>query len=149
MAHTEARPRKQRDETFIQDLCDEVIGQRSLRNKRPFPFLVSDPGRNGRTQRLEVDIYYPDLNLVIEYREIQHTKPVKITNRRMTVSGVLRGEQRKIYDERRRTVFKDNNVHLVELNYSDFRHRSNGRLTRDRAADQRVIREKLRPLLGV
>ena len=38
----------------------------------------------------------------------------------MTVSGVSRGEQRKIYDERRRIGLPKHGIKLVIISYSDF-----------------------------
>lgn len=62
--------RKDRDEDYILDLSDKVLLQRGKRQHK-FNFLLGDSGR-----RLPVDIYYPTLNLVIEYREYQHTNIV-------------------------------------------------------------------------
>ncbi|WP_309751901.1 hypothetical protein [Novosphingobium sp.] len=45
---------------------------------------------------LPVDAWYPELALVIEYRERQHSEAVKFFDQRETVSGVGRGEQRRI-----------------------------------------------------
>ena len=46
---------------------------------------------------------------MIEYCERQHTEAVAFFdhNERLTVSGVTRGEQRKIYDQRRRDLLKN------------------------------------------
>ena len=38
----------------------------------------------------------------------------------MTVSGVSRGEQRKIYDERRRTELPKHGIKVVVISYSAF-----------------------------
>jgi hypothetical protein len=91
---------KDSDENYVLNLCDEVLNQKGLRQHR-FDFLRGDSGT-----KLPVDIYYPSLNLVIEYRETQHTNSVKHFDKPdvMTVSGVHRGEQRKIYDQRRRDI---------------------------------------------
>jgi hypothetical protein len=51
---------------------------------------------------LPIDAWYLSFNLVIEYRERQNIYTVAIFYRRQTVSGVSRGEHRKLYDERRR-----------------------------------------------
>lgn len=79
------------DEAWIIDLCDAVLGQKALRQHR-FPFLLGDPNRRGRKAHLPVDAFYPDLKLVIEYHECQHSKPVRFLDRRPTVSGVPRGQ---------------------------------------------------------
>lgn len=127
-----------RDEHYVLALCDAVLGRKSLRRHR-FPFLLGDSGRP-----LPVDAFYPDLKLVIEYRERQHSEPVALFDRRETVSGVPRGQQRAIYDQRRREVLPKNGIRVIELSYSDFAHGSNKRLKRNEQEDISVIRSKLR-----
>lgn len=130
------------DENYILDLCDEVLNQRSLRQHR-FDFLVGDPGRNGLCRRLPVDAWYPSLRLVIEYRERQHTEAVAFFDKRETVSGMGRGEQRRLYDQRRRDVLPKQEITLIEFDYSDFSHQNNRRLTRTNG-DRMVIEQRLR-----
>lgn len=102
------------DEYYVIGLCNEALGVEAEQQYK-FPFLLGDSGR-----ALPVDAYYRELNLVIEYYERQHTEEVKFFNRRMTVSGVSRGEQRKIYDERRRTELPKHGIKLVVISYTDF-----------------------------
>jgi hypothetical protein len=90
-----------------------------------------------------VDAYYPDHRLVIEYRERQHTESIPIMDRRMTVSGVDRGTQRAIYDQRRRAVLPLHGIRLVELPFTDFAHDKNKGLCRRREEDLIVIRQAL------
>jgi hypothetical protein len=102
------------DEKYVIDLWDEVLGKKALRQHR-FDFLrggsrTAKPGR-----LLPVDPFYCELSLVVEYRERQHGEPVAIMDRRDTVSGCKRGEQRRIYDDRRRTELKSHGVRLLEL----------------------------------
>jgi len=68
-----------------------------------FPRLLGDPGVNGASVALPVDGYWHDLRLIVEYRERQHDKATPFFDKpdRLTVSGVHRGEQRRLYDERR------------------------------------------------
>lgn len=126
-----------RDEEYILDLCDEILGQKCLRQHR-FPFLAGDKGH-----KLPVDGYYPTLSLVVEYRERQHAEPVRFFDRRLTVTGVHRGEQRRIYDQRRRDVLPQHGIHLVELNVTEFLHDSRKRLLRERDEDVRHLRMRL------
>ncbi len=130
------------DEAYVIDLCDEVLGSRALRQHR-FDFLRGDarPGKEG--VRLPVDAYYPDRNLVVEYCERHHTETVPIMDRRWTVSGVDRGAQRAIYDQRRREVLPQHHIELVELSYADFAHKENKRLCRSLSEDLAVIRRTL------
>lgn len=112
--NTRSWGRANSDEQYVVDLCNEALGLKGLQQYK-FPFLLGDSGK-----RLPVDVYYPKLNLVIEYYERQHTESVQLFDRKMTVSGVSRGEQRRIYDERRRAVLPKHGIKLVIVNYSDF-----------------------------
>ncbi|WP_304063623.1 hypothetical protein [Pedobacter glucosidilyticus] len=109
--------------------------QKALRQYR-FDFLRGDSG-----VKLPVDAYYPDLKLVIEYRERQHTEEVKFFDKRITSSGVSRGEQRKQYDEKRRIVIPKNGLQLIEINYSDLEHTKSKRLMRNTELDWESIKE--------
>ncbi|RRN76358.1 hypothetical protein EIM50_25085, partial [Pseudoxanthomonas sp. SGD-10] len=75
---------KHRDEDYVLDLCDEILQIKGSRQHK-FDFLVGDSGR-----KLPVDIYYPTLNLVIEYREYQHSNEALFFDKpdKMAVSGV-------------------------------------------------------------
>lgn len=126
------------DETYILDLCDSVLKIKGIRQHR-FDFLKGDTG-----VRLPVDIYYPQLNLVIEYREKQHTEEVNFFDKRVTASGITRGEQRKKYDALRRQLLPKNAIKLIELGCDDFEHTTAKRLLRNKAMDLLVIRKKLK-----
>jgi hypothetical protein len=132
-----------RDEIYILNLCDEVLSRKALRQHR-FDFLKGDSGR-----KLPVDAYYEDLKLVIEYRERQHSESVSLFDKRMTVSGISRGEQRAKYDELRRQKIPQEGFNLVELCYFDFSHNTNKRLKQDKTCDIPVIQKKLRQYLCV
>ncbi len=130
-----------KDETYIVDLCDEILGQKALRGHR-FPFLLGDLGKNGRRSCLPVDAYYPDLNLVVEYHERQHSESVMLFDRRTTISGVKRSEQRRIYDRRREEVLPQHGITVVVLSYQDFEHTGSKRLRRV-SSDRLVIQQRL------
>lgn len=123
-----------KDETYVIDLCDEVLGMKAIRQHR-FPFLKGDGN-----SLLPVDAYYPTLNLVVEFRERQHTEAVAFFDRRQTISGLPRSEQRKLYDQRRRDILPQHGIRLVEINYSDFEHTASKRLKRMREKDLEVVR---------
>jgi len=135
--------RKNRDEYYILELCDSVLAQEGKRQHK-FSFLLGDSGR-----RLPVDIYYPTLNLVIEYREYQHTNAVPFFDKKdkITVSGVSRGEQRRIYDQRRRNILSTQGIHLIEINYDDFDYKKNNRLLRNKDQDIIIVTNKLKIFL--
>jgi len=63
------------------------------------------------------------------------------------VSGVHRGEQRKIYDERRRKVLPENNIQLIEISYSDFTFDRQKRIIRNLQSDEIIIKNKLATVL--
>ena len=128
-----ASKRAKSDEAYILDLCDEILKEKSLRQHR-FDFLRGDTGT-----KLPVDAYYPNLNLVIEYREKQHTEAVGFWDKKATASGISRGEQRRKYDERRRIEIPANGLRLLEINYSVFDHRSNKQLIRNCVKDKKKL----------
>lgn len=135
--------RKDSDEHYVLDLCDEVLESKGLRQHR-FDFLLGDPNAQGKCAKLPVDSYYPELNLVIEYKEQQHTKPNKHFDKPdlFTVSGVHRGEQRKIYDQRRLDVLPKHGISVLEISYSNFECDSKDRILR---SDKNI--EKVKKLL--
>jgi len=137
-----SRRRSDNDECYVINVCDRVLGLSGQRQKR-FDFLLGDPGKTGSCVRLPVDAYYSDLNLVIEYREIQHFQRNSLMDKRMTCSGLTRGEQRKLYDQRRRDVLPTRGIRLIEFDYHLFGHDVRDRLTRNEVNDDAVVRAKL------
>lgn len=133
------------DEAWIIDICDAVLGRKASRQHR-FPFLQGDPGPSGRRPLLPVDAYYHDLRLVIEYHERQHTQRVKLFDDRITVSGVPRGEQRRRYDDYRRTLLPRHGYGLVIFDYAEFDHTSGGRLMRN-SRDREIVTARLQAYL--
>lgn len=130
------KSRKDNDEHYVLDLCDEILQLKGSR-QHTFDFLIGDSGR-----KLPLDAYYSKIDLVIEYRETQHTNQVKFFDKPdiMTVSGVSRGEQRRIYDQRRRDVLPKNGIKLVEINYLDFECDIKHRIIRNKERDLEVVR---------
>lgn len=129
------------DEAWIIGLCDEVLGEQAIRQHR-FSFLTGDPGSTGRRSPLPVDAFYPARKLLIEFHEIQHSKPVAHFDKRQTVSGVSRAEQRRRYDELRREVLPRHGIDIVIFDYSEFEHTTGGRLRRT-SRDRQIIAERL------
>ena len=127
--------REQSDESYVIDLCDEVLGIKASRQHK-FDFLTGDTGH-----KLPVDAYYETLRLVMEYHERQHTESVAFFDRRLTVSGVSRGEQRRIYDQRREQVLPEHGIRHVVISYSDFG--TTKKLTRNRNNDILVVKRLL------
>ncbi|MCR6488358.1 hypothetical protein M8542_36565 [Amycolatopsis sp. OK19-0408] len=136
--------RETSDEAYVLDLCDEILGEAGQRQAR-FGWLVGDPGRNGRGRRLPVDSYWKHLKLVVEYREIQHDRPVRHFDKpdRLTISGVHRGRQRALYDQRRDDQIPAHGLRLVIIKPAHLAADGRGRLRRDRPADLRSLRSVL------
>ena len=141
-----SRGRADSDESYVIDLCDEVLGERARRQHR-FDWLLGDPGSAGARATLPVDAYYPDHRLVAEYRERQHDEPVAHFDKPdvLTVSGVHRGEQRHIYDRRRDELIPSHGLRLVVIRCGDLASNKQGRLTRDRTGDLAALRAMLTP----
>ena len=136
--------RETSDETYVLDLCDEVLGAPGQRQAR-FSWLTGDLGRDGRARTLPVDSYWPQLDLVVEYREIQHDRPVKHFDKpdQLTVSGVHRGLQRALYDQRRDEQIPAHGIRLVVIKPAELTSNRQGRLLRHRHEDLRSLRARL------
>lgn len=133
---------EERDEEYVIDLCDEILDLKASRQHR-FDFLTGDTG-----YKLPVDAYYKELELVVEYNEKQHTESVNLFDKKKTVSDVLRDEQRKIYDERRKKVLPQHGISIVIISYDDFNHDMRKRIKREKANDLKVIKHKLNDFLN-
>lgn len=133
------------DEAYVLDLCDDVLGERGSRQHR-FDWLVGDAGRTGRRVRLPVDGYWRGHGLVVEYREIQHDRPIPYFDKpyRLTISGVHRGEQRALYDARRDKQIPAHGLRLVVIKPVDLVSDNRGRLRRVPDRDLAAIRDRLR-----
>lgn len=130
------------DEHYILGLCDEVLGVPGVRQAR-FDWLRGDPSpARPRGTRLPVDGYWPGLRLVVEFQEEQHTQPTAFFDRRHTVSGVGRGDQRRRYDERKRVLIPEHGLRLVVIEKSEFLLRSR-KIDRDWTRDLEVVRRHL------
>lgn len=123
--------RSNSDEHYVIDLCDEIIGQTASRQHR-FDFLRGDSGVT-----LPVDAYYPSWSLVVEYHESQHSESTPFFDKRQTVSGVTRGEQRQIYDQRRQEVLPKHGINVVVIPYTAFG--TTKKIVRNPQSDKLVI----------
>lgn len=130
------------DEHYVLDLCDEVLASIGHRQAR-FDWLRGDVSpSSGRSTRLPVDGYWPAHNLVVEFQEKQHTESVPIFDRRATVSGVPRGEQRRLYDRRKAALIPVHGLRLVVIHKAEFEVRRD-RIVRDRTRDELIVRRRL------
>ena len=132
--------RSQSDEAYVLDLCDEILGEKSLRQHR-FAWLRGDPGSRGQGIALPVDGYYPEHELVVEYRELQHRASVPHFDKpdKLTISGVDRGEQRRRYDHRRESLIPARGLTLVIVNSDQLAVNARDRLLRVPETDRPVL----------
>jgi len=139
--------RSDSDEHYVLDLAEEVLASRASRQHR-FEWLRGDYSeKRGTHSYLPVDGYWEEFKLVIEYAERQHSESVKLFDQRATVSGVSRGEQRRIYDQRRVELVPANGLTLLVVPAASFVAKR-GKILRDRDRDLEVVRERLR-LVGI
>ncbi|MGQ1908427.1 hypothetical protein ACT3CE_01440 [Marinifilum sp. RC60d5] len=139
------------DETYVISLCDKVLGLKANRQKR-FDFLLGDLHKNGKTQTLlPVDAYYEELQLVVEYKEIQNYRPLAISKIQEeededeeSTKTLSREEQRRIYDERRAKVLPENEISLVVISYSDFEYDDRNKIIRKEESDLKIVQEALK-----
>jgi len=137
-------PRNDSDEKYILDLVAEVLLEPDYRWQHRFPTLLGDPGQDGKRRPLPVDGYYPRHKLIVEYWEKQHSAPVPIMDEAISISGVSRGHQRRLYDERRDAWARANGLCLVILDYRGFETDAGGRLRRSLVADRAAVAAALR-----
>ncbi len=138
------------DETYVISLCDEVLALKANRQKR-FDFLLGDLHKNGKTQTmLPVDAYYEELQLVVEYKEIQNYRPLAVIEEKEDeeenekVKSVSREEQRRIYDERRAKVLPENEISMIVISYSDFAYDDKNKIIRDKESDLKIVQTALK-----
>ena len=132
------------DEFYVIDLCDAVVGIPASRQHR-FEWLRGDfSEKKGTHSYLPVDAYWEEVGLVVEYAERQHHESVAIFDKPdvITISGVHRGQQRRIYDERRVELIPKNGIALVVIPASAFVLRA-AKIVRDFDTDLETVRALL------
>ncbi len=136
--------KSQGDEHYVLDLLDEILGHVAIR-QHTFDFVLGDSNKNGTKRKLPFDAYYPELNLVVEYMEIQHDKPVNIFDKKhiLTTSGVDRGEQRKIYDDRKRRLISENGIQFISISHLLFNCSGQNRIKRNKTSDLEKLKDYL------
>jgi hypothetical protein len=131
------------DERYVLDLVAEIL-KTTCNYQHTFEWLRGDPnGRSCKGKKLPLDGYFAEHNLVVEYRERQHTEEVIFFDRKMTVSGVPRGKQRILYDQRREELIPQHGLKLLIIHYFELDHQNNKRLRKNARHDTEVIRKKL------
>jgi len=139
------KKRLESDETYVIDLCDTVLGEKAERQKR-FDFLLGDLHKDGKTRtQLPVNAYYESLNLVVEYLVMYAPGSADVNEQ--TINGISRGEQRKIYDQRRAEELPKNGITLITIAYSNFSCDSTNKIVRNIMSDLEMIKSKLKAFL--
>ncbi len=132
------------DAFYVLNLCEEVLGSAASREHR-FEWLRGDiSSRTGRSMTLPVDGYWPQLGLVIEVMESQHFRATPHFDKPdvLTVSGVHRGLQRRLYDLRKAELIPQNGLTYLAIAITEFRTRGK-KIKRDHDVDLQVVRERL------
>lgn len=137
------------DERYVLDLCDAVLGVAGSRQHR-FAWLRGDASpTTGRSVALPVDGFWAEQQLVVEYYERQHIQQVAFFDKPdvLTVSGVHRGQQRALYDQRRRDLIPQHELTLVVITVEEFGNRR-GKIVRDPERDVAIVADRLRGVGG-
>jgi hypothetical protein len=132
------------DQAYVIGLCDAVLGITASREHR-FDWLLGDLStETGRRRLLPVDAYWEPLGLVVEFQEEQHFHAVKHFDKPeiLTVSGVHRGVQRRLYDERKAQLIPQNGLRLVAIQKTSFTVRRK-HIVPHRIADTEIVRRLL------
>lgn len=132
------------DAFYVLNLCEQVLGSISSREHR-FEWLRGDvSSRTGRSMTLPVDGYWRELGLVVEVMESQHFAPTPHFDKPdvITVSGVNRGLQRRLYDQRKAELIPLHGISFLAIAISEFETRGK-KLRREPAADIEVVRGRL------
>lgn len=140
--------RAESDQYYLLNLCDKLLDQSASRQHK-FGFILGDFHKNDKTRSaLPVDAYYSKPEFVIEFldngneTEIEFGKPGRVT-----VSGVDRAEQRKIYAQRKRKALRSKEIPLVEIDFSAFECDAHNKLVRNEAKDEAVLKKLLKDYL--
>lgn len=68
-------------------------------------------------------------------------------DKRATISGIPRGQQRALYDQRRRDVLPVHGIDVLGLDVGEFAQNRAKRLKRDVVADTKAVEARLRAWL--
>lgn len=128
---------------YVIALLEELLGETAERERR-FPWALGDASpKTGRQTKLPFDAVWPSRRLIVEVDEDQHRGPVDFWDKPdvLTVSDVSRGEQRAIYDRRKRDAARDRGFTVIEIPWE---RRPAPTRRRDRESDLRRLRHHLK-----
>ena len=130
---------KNSDETFILNLCDEILNQTAVR-KHTFDFLLGDMHKNSKSRtKLPIDAFYKDLKLAIEFESYFKEEIAK--------EGFLdsaRAAKIDIYKQRKKDYLEKKEIKLITINYKSFDCDENGAIDREAANIPLILNGKLR-----
>jgi hypothetical protein len=98
---------------YVLDLLDRILG--TGEREKCFEWALGDPSpKTLRARRLPFDAVWEARKLIIEIDEDQHNAATPFFDKphRLTISGVHRGQQRALYDSRKRAAARANTVQL-------------------------------------
>lgn len=131
------------DEKYVLDLISKILDC-PYEWQKTFSDLIGDADRKGRVKKLAVDGYFESVNLIVEYRERQHFEAIPFMDRRLTISGVPRGVQRRIYDDRKEKWATTNGHRFLSVNYNELELKKGKRLKRNETNDIMVLQCKIK-----
>lgn len=108
-----------RTETYVVSLLERLLGPVE-RGKR-YEWARGDASpRTGRSAMLPFDAVWEQRLLIIEIDEDQHREATPLFDKpdRLTVSGVHRGEQRRVYDARKRSAAAARGYRFIAIEWS-------------------------------
>lgn len=129
-------------ENYVIGILEEILGEPAKREQR-FAWAVGDPSlKTGRSVRLPFDAVWESHSRIVEVDEDQHHRAVEFFDKPdiPTVSGVPRGEQRALYDRRKRAAAREQGYTVIEIAWE----RRPPPERRNRDADRRALAEVLR-----
>lgn len=130
------------DETYVIDLCDQVLGHKAERQKR-FDFLLGDFHKDGRSRtKLPVDAFYAGYSLVIMYKESQQFVSLSSAD-----NGAKRDEQRAVYDQRRATELPKHDIKLIEISFDKFKFDAKCKIVRNPESDVLIVKNILKAVM--
>jgi hypothetical protein len=122
---------------YVIGLLEEILDEPCEREKRYAWALGDESEKTGRRAMLPFDAVWENRKLIVEIDEDQHRRPVRFWDKpdRMTVSGVDRGQQRRLYDDRKRDAARGAGYVVLEIPWP----RRPPSRDRDRAADEEAL----------
>ena len=127
---------------YVISLLGEILQEEPEREKRYHWALGDMSPKTGRRAKLPFDAAWESRRLIVEVDEDQHRRPVEFWDKPdvKTVSGVDRGEQRRIYDVRKRGAAREAGYVVLEVDWERWPPPTK----RDRKADRRRLETLLR-----